>query len=216
MDTDKINKQFIKQNMKYLTLFAVVVLGAGGLYFYLKNAPSSTTIESMTSGSTRCPDILIQKGAKYFLYNSKIARVPGVNPIMFNNLEEYVEFLEWRKAAGIKCPVLYVQNTYDAQGERVYKIRPSAVELQGGLPPSKPINISQPPPIHSARDANGPPMDTSGLESNMLHNDESDDGIDNGNISANAMDANWGGIKYTEDLVESGAYAENEVYKGPA
>ena len=185
----------------HIMLFMVFVLSAGGLYFYLRHSTPSSTIEQMTNGGdSRCPNILIQKGAKYYLYNSNIAKVPGVNPIMFNNLEEYVEFLEWQRGAGIRCPVLYVQNTYNTQGERVYKIRPSATELQGGLPPSSsqatacpPVNPMVPP--RSAIDVN--------IDANMLHN--------NGELSGDAMDENWGGVKYTEKLIEEGVYAENEV-----
>jgi len=84
----------------------------------------------------RCPNLLIQKDSKFYLYNSKLAEVPGVNPIQFDNLEEYTEFLDWQRSQGIRCPVLYLQSTYDAQGKQVYKARPSVSEPQGGLPPS--------------------------------------------------------------------------------
>ncbi len=68
--------------------------------------------------------------------DSKLAQVPGVNPIEFDNLEDYTEFLEWQKSQNIRCPVLYLQESYDAQGTRVYKSRPSVSEPQAGLPPS--------------------------------------------------------------------------------
>jgi hypothetical protein len=68
----------------------------------------------------RCPDVLIQKGPKFYLFNSKIAKVPGVNPIEFNNLEEYVTFLKWQKNNNIRCPVLFLQQSFDAQGNIVY------------------------------------------------------------------------------------------------
>ncbi len=84
----------------------------------------------------RCPNLLIQKDSKFYLYNSTLAEVPGVNPIQFDNLEEYSEFLDWQRSQGIRCPVLYLQSTYDAQGKQVYKARPSVSEPQAGLPPS--------------------------------------------------------------------------------
>jgi len=80
--------------------------------------------------------MLIQKGAAFYLYNTKLAEVPGVNPVRFNNLEEYVEFLDWQRSQGIRCPVLYLQEVYDSQGKMTYKARPSATEPQGGLPPT--------------------------------------------------------------------------------
>jgi len=195
MGTDKINNN-------HATLFIVFVLSVGGLYFYLKHSDKSI-LEGMTaSGESRCPNILIQKGAKYYLYNSTLAKVPGVNPIMFNNLEEYVEFIDWQRGAGIRCPVLYVQNTYDAQGERVYKIRPSVTELQGGLPPSL-SSSSCSPPINRLVP---PRIDDTAVDEHMLHNN--DEGV-----SADPMDPNWGGVKYTEKIVRQGVYKENEIYR---
>ena len=127
-------------NIKFAIIFFIFL---AGLYFYLYYSNNPKMLESLTTmnGELRCPNVLIQKDAKYYLYNSNIAEVPGVNPIMFNNLEEYTEFLEWQRGAGIRCPVLYVQNSYDVQGNRVYKIRPSVSELQGGLPPTTPVPL---------------------------------------------------------------------------
>ena len=110
-----------------LKILFMLTLFLGGLYFYIRYAKNPNMLEGLTTinGELICPNLLIQKGPKFYLYNSNIASVPGVNPIEFNNLEEYTEFLELQRGAGIRCPVLYVQNTYDAQGERVYKVRPS-------------------------------------------------------------------------------------------
>jgi len=185
---------------------ALIAIGVGGLYFYLKHAPrDSPTVEGMTTSSgevaeTRCPNILIQKGAKYYLYNSKLAKVPGVNPISFNNLEEYTEFLEWQRGAGIRCPVLYVQNTYNAQGERVYKIRPSATDTQGGLPPSVLQQSIIQPSVSSAFQA---PPENADFDENLLYKE--------GEVSPDPMDPNWGGASYTQKLVDAGFYKGNEV-----
>lgn len=113
-------------------IFIGICIFLGGMYFYTKHY--SHTIAGKNGG--RCPNLLIQHGAKYYLLNTKISRVPGVNPIEFNTLEDYNDFLKWQHAVDIKCPVLYVQKTYDAQGKRVYKMRPSTAELKGGLPPT--------------------------------------------------------------------------------
>jgi hypothetical protein len=117
-----------------------------GLYFYSKNANPKYTegYTNVSPTSPRCPNLLIQKGSRFYLYNSKLAQVPGVNPVEFDNLEDYTEFLDWQRSQGIRCPVLYLQETYDAQGNRVYKIRPSVSEPQAGLPPSilAPIGIA--------------------------------------------------------------------------
>ena len=41
--------------------------------------------------------------------------------------------MEWQRSQGIKCPVLYVQQSYDAQGNEVFQQRPNPFDLQGGL-----------------------------------------------------------------------------------
>jgi hypothetical protein len=113
-------------------IFCALFILLSGLYIY-----QSTKREGMTNGTStemRCPNLLIQRGPKYFLYNTDLVEVPGVNPIEFNTLDEYVQFLEWQRGAGIRCPVLYLQQAYDAQGKKTYKVRPSVTELQGGLP----------------------------------------------------------------------------------
>lgn len=119
-----------------LIFILILVTFLSGIYFCM-NYSSSKAIEGfINNGKQRCPNILLQKNAKFYLYNSEVAMVPGVNPIVFDNLEDYTEFIEWQRSKGIICPILYLQNTIDAQGESVYKIRPDVFELQGGLPPS--------------------------------------------------------------------------------
>jgi len=126
--------------MTLSTLLFIIVFFIG-LYFYAKcSDPKYHEGLTNNGGGVRCPNLLIQKGSRFYLYNSKIAQVPGVNPVEFNNLEDYTEFLDWQRSQGIRCPVLYLQHTYDAQGNPVYKVRPSVTEPQGGLPPSSTIN----------------------------------------------------------------------------
>ena len=119
-------------------LLIISIIFLLGFYFIYKSNEVETFTNSADSITTKisgkCPDVLIQKGAAFFLYNSKRANVPGVNPIKFDNLDEYVEFTEWQRSQGILCPILYLQHAYDAQGEPVYKARPSPTNLQGGQP----------------------------------------------------------------------------------
>lgn len=208
-------------NQNFKILFMIIIF-LGGLYFYIKYANNPKMLEGLTTinGELRCPNLLIQKGAKYYLYNSNIAQVPGVNPIEFNNLEEYTEFLEWQRGAGIRCPVLYVQNTYDAQGERVYKVRPSVTELQGGLPPTTPVPL----PLKFTQLVDATRADYPYNKNSYPAFDQSSyyvgsitplDMIENSNhnmlYSDNPMDPNWGGQKYTQALVDAGYYKGNEV-----
>ena len=205
-----------------LKIIFMLIIFLGGLYFYIRYTSNPKMLEGLTTinGELRCPNLLIQKGSKYYLYNSNIAQVPGVNPIEFNNLEEYTQFLEWQRGAGIRCPVLYVQNSYDAQGERVYKVRPSVTELEGGLPPTTSVSL----PLKFTQLVDATRADAPYNQGSYPAFDQSSyyvgsitplDQIKNSNYnmlySDNAMDPNWGGEKYTEALVDAGYYKGNEV-----
>jgi len=206
---------------KFLIIIIIFLLG---LYF-VSTYPS---YEAFT-GRYRCANILFQKGTDFFLYNSKIAKVPGVNPLQFKNLEEYVEFTEWQRRQGIKCPVLYVQEAYDTQGNTVYKARPSPTDMHGGLPDLV---------LGGAQNNMSMPMTMPSDESKLLdagqddkpYNDNTYPGFDGknqyigldtpldkmyneakGSISPNPMDTNWGGAKFTQALVDKDYYKDNEV-----
>jgi hypothetical protein len=220
--------------------FVFILVFLIGLYFYAKGS-SPEAFTNKYSKQPRCPNLLIQKGSRFYLYNSKLAEVPGVNPIEFDNLEDYTEFLDWQRSQNIRCPVLYLQETYDAQGNKVYKSRPSVSEPQAGLPPSaaSPIGIaSQVPPFMETSlepvgdqaypnptllvDAtrNDPPYNqqsypahdqTSYYIGTTTPLDKMDIDQENAPISPNPMDPNWGGAAYTQGLVDKGYYKDDEV-----
>ena len=224
--------------------FLLVLIFLLGLYFYAKQSCGCATssVEGFTnSKGQRCPDMLIQKGSKFYLYNSKVAQVPGVNPVEFDNLEDYTEFLDWQRSQNIRCPVLYLQETYDAQGNRVYKSRPSVSEPQAGLPPSSaaPMGIASqvPPFMESAMEPVGEPaypnptLLVDATRNDPPYNQGSYPAFDQTSYyigtttpldamnmqqqklqqSPNPMDPNWGGSAYTQSLVDKGYYKENEV-----
>jgi len=167
----------------------------------------------------RCPNILIQHGSEIFLYNSKVEKVPGVNPIRFKSLDDYSEFMDWLQGRGIRCPVLFLQFSYDAQGQAVYKMRPSPTDLQGGLSPNVPYSPA-PAALVQMMDASrdNPPFNNQmydgfdPLNFNMGDYTSQDAAFREKELtlkySDNPMDANWGGIRYTESVVASGAYAD--------
>lgn len=181
---------------------------------------------TIKGSDSNCPNVLIQKGAQLYLYNSKKKEIPGVNPVVFNNLEEYVEFVEFQRATGTICPVLYLQHTDEANGTQSYKIRPSPTNLQGGLSgvPASELPSSPPPRQYITKllDAsrNDPPYnvnsypgyDTSNVDQGEFTPDMMLDYIaESTGLSPNPMDPNWGGADFTQALVDGGYYAENEV-----
>ena len=232
-------------------LIVILILFILGLYFISQSNNIETFADAQKTGMSKykiaenCPDVLIQKGSALFLYNSKRGNVPGVNPIRFENLEEYVEFVEWQRSQGILCPVLFLQHAYNAQGDPVYKARPSPTNLQGGLPDYYVDNNSLPNGVldHETLEKmlNNPNiMPEPGTVAPSKPNDRCDNGSINinatdiypayntlavikgekkkidktfNNLSPNPMDSNWGGVDFTEKLVQSGYYKDNEVIK---
>ena len=85
----------------------------------------SDLIPSVEGHDDNCPNLLIKKGDKFYLQNTKKVVVPGVNPIVFNNLNEYEEFIKWQRAHNIKCPILFVEYAYNTQNHPVYFIQPN-------------------------------------------------------------------------------------------
>ena len=194
----------------------------GRNYSNSSSSNSSSSNSSSNDNQDRCPNILIQKGSELYLHNSRLAKVPGVNPLKFANLEEYTEFMEWQRSQGIRCPVMYLQHSFDAQGNPVYKIRPSPLDPKGGLPPvacpgsiinDDAVNALANAPSHRIEDADNPPMDAATYPAfdPMVPKALSlqvDHAI---GPSANPMHTNWAGDSYTKSLIARGKYAGNEV-----
>ena len=204
----------------YLNILLAIIFIIG-LCFYLRCGDENYVEGLKNNIENRCPNILIQHDKQFFLFNSKLAKIPGVNPIEFNNLEDYVEFLDWQRSQGIRCPVLYLQKTYDAQGNAVYKTRPGVTDMQGGLPPSITSIPSKPnPTLLTDATRNDAPYNKNsypGFDSTSYYVgtttplDNINQQQENMLYSPDPMDDNWGGIEYTQSLVDQGVYAGNEV-----
>lgn len=182
---------------------------------------TKTSKENFTS-KTQCPDILVKEGKHLVLYNTRLAKIPGINPIKFNDLEDYVEYVRWQQSQNLNCPVLFLQQSFDTQGNSVYKKHPSPLEIQGGLPPISGLEISNNTSNKSLLfDAghNDPPYNTNSYPSFDAQNQYIGlntplDKIQHTSIdgkSPNPMDTNWGGHAFTTKLIDDGYYAEENV-----
>ena len=217
-----------------LRLWVALAIGLMGLFFFVRGPDLWNSKEGLCPGQGaeppfRCPNLLLQEGAKLHLYNTRLADVPGVNPIAFANLNEYVQFTKWQRSQGIRCPVLYLQQAYDAQGQEVLKARPGPDNMQGGAPDLVPRGPGKPTPpkvsklVDAGRDdppynqnsypAYDPQDQYIGLETpldKMFH-------APNNQVSPSAMDTTWGGEAYAEKLVKAGRYRGDEVVlnRGP-
>ena len=208
--------------MLYMSpLFLLILITfLAGIYFCIKYSnPDYREALTNISDVRRCPDLLIQKGSRFYLHNSKVAQVPGVNPIEFENLEDYTEFLDWQHSQGIRCPVLYLQQSYDTQGQEVFKVRPSVSNLQGGLPPSAIPHSPNPTQLIDATRNDAPYNVNSypGFDTTSYYVgattplDKMNEERQSLPISPDPMDPNWGGAGYTQSLVDQGYYKDNEV-----
>ena len=214
-------KYLSKVKFTPFTIFILLVFILG-LIFVITNEPKPYN-EGFGNKNYKCPNILIQKDNVIYLFNSNQVKVPGVNPIRFNNLEDYVEYINWQRNQGIECPILFLQRTFDAQGKSIYKVRPSPLNLQGGLDVNAPIDSYQKKDIVKLRDAsrNDPPYNQNlypGFDPDNQYIGENTplDKLYHQNIdgkSPNPMDSNWGGGNFTQSLVDQGYYEKDVVTK---
>jgi len=119
----------MKRRELLIIIFCIVVFILG---MYFLSIDSHHFLEGFKpiNNPLDCPNILLQEGNKIFLYNNKKAKIPGVNPIQFNTLEEYTEFMEWQKSQNIRCPALYLQKSFDAQGLETYQSQTPIYQVQ--------------------------------------------------------------------------------------
>lgn len=166
-----------------------------------------------------CPSLLIKKDNKLYLKNTRKAEIPGVNPIVFNNLSEYSEFTEWMRSQGIKCPILMLQYENNAQGENGYRLMreindttnnkiPILDDIYGRQPRRQLLSDSG----YTSNNFPGfdPQNQYQGVETPLdrLHRVQQEY-----TISDNPMDPNWGGPKFTEKNIKRGKYTSNDKRK---
>ena len=220
-------------------ILALIILFVLGMYYYMNSSQlyesldnKEPKINGKKSTNSRCPNMLIEKDGSIYLYNSKLAIVPGVNPIQFKNLEEYSEFVDWQSSQNLNCPVLYLQYTTDTQNNELVQVKSSIFENQGGLPNEKSNTLSggeddeyyeKNKMLDATR--NSTPDPTKKLNTGMYSGfDQYNQNVgldtpldklfsEKNSKSANPMDTHWGGKKHTQQKLEEGDYKDRYVYK---
>lgn len=186
----------------------IVLMFMLGLYVNL-NYGSHQMKEGFT---TRCPDVLVQEGEELILKNTKLAEIPGVNPVRFKNLEDYVEFVEWQHSQNIYCPVHFYKKTFDSQNNAVYKEHP-APDVSGKYPAENRPYDTRGGDNKSAESRNPSTLrrdPVMGAPDPLLNNYVATDAK---GVSDNAMDYNWGGADHEQRSVDEGKYKGSEVIK---
>ena len=172
---------------------------------------SSKLVREGFDDDNNCPNLLVKRGNKIMLLNNRKAKIPGVNPIYFDNLEDYTEFTKWQRSQGMYCPVLYFNEVEDAQGNTKYRMMKAIDDPQAGLP-SYNEHMAKEVPLYNA-DTDNPPYnktDYPGFDptnQNVGRYTALDKAFySNKKNSANAMDVNWTGSEYSKRAVDSGKY----------
>jgi hypothetical protein len=235
----------------------LIILFFLGLYLYARKDTwtqssywttpfyNTHSLNSKPISNGECPNLLIQNGAKFYLYNKNKPEVEGMNPIVFENLEQYVLHIKKQRMLGANCPVLYVQKTMNAQGEDVYKVRACPEDPQGGIPPPPPqspsSNCNPNPNSNFPQNAYDQKMYMDNLAQSISNNlsvsqaknvdkleltksvlstvpkccpSNIDDikPLEIKGKTADPMTTNWGGPQFSQQLIDQGYYAGNEVY----
>jgi hypothetical protein len=187
----------------------------------MSGSEARTETESVTnehSQTTNCPNILIKSGGQLFLQNTNLPKSDS-NPKVFSNLDEYIGYTKAQREQGIRCPVLFLQEENNTQGENVYRMRPSPFSLEAGIPP---VTTNQCPEqvMDATRDNppynqnNYPSFDPYGLDvGKYTVLDQIHDSTKRAIWSDNPMDPNWGGVIHSQQMVDSGKYDDNIVGK---
>jgi hypothetical protein len=77
---------------------------------------SQSSLSEGFAQTSYCANELVEVDGKIHLRNTARAEVPGVNPVVFDNLQGYVEYMEWQRSQGLVCPVLYLKPTQGSTG----------------------------------------------------------------------------------------------------
>ena len=167
---------------------------------------------------TSCENLLVKKGNKYHLKNTRIPNSPDSNPIIFDHLEEYVLYLEQQRKKGKICPVLFLENVSTTQGKeskKVYSISDDT-SMSNGYMPGLPFitdNVEMERNLNADNEHNPWSFEasdssryTNGLYTNtdaIFHSNEK--------VSPNPMDDNWGGVQFSKDKIDSGEFDDDIV-----
>ena len=104
---------------------AIFILGFVLLYFYL-----------MEGTNEFCHDLIEERNNKIYIYNSKSEVIPGLNPLVFETMNDYKKHMAWKEKNGTSCPVLYIKRKYTTQNKLGYQMAkdPSSEDVYT-LPP---------------------------------------------------------------------------------
>lgn len=98
----------MKNNKKYSFLgiiVIVIVIVIVGFYLFAYKE----------SFGNECPTTLINDGEQILVYNPTLAKIPGVNPIKMDSLDDYEKYIHWQRANNVHCPILYLDKSFNKE-----------------------------------------------------------------------------------------------------
>jgi hypothetical protein len=121
-----MNKK-VKNIILYIFIVVMFIWGA----IFVSKQPIENTHESFISN--HCPTMMVRDGESIIVFDPKKEKIPGVNPIKLNNLEEYKTYVEWQRGTKAACPILHLEHVYSTDG-KAFEIKPNFIDpTHGGL-----------------------------------------------------------------------------------
>jgi hypothetical protein len=93
-------KTTMTMTMKTIVFLCLILIASILVFFVYKQKESF---------SNNCPTTLIKDGEGFLVYNPGLAKIPGVNPIKMNSLEDYEKYVKWQRSQNLDCPVLKLE-----------------------------------------------------------------------------------------------------------
>jgi hypothetical protein len=189
-----------KYSQIIISFFVIIFLL--GLHVYANNKirlvnPFGAEAEAMQNKGNitpTCGNVLLKRGEHIYLYNTN--DTSDAIPLHFNNLDEYVQYVESQRS------------------QNIFKKISSPHELT-----QRPVGFVQ-PVIDSSRTSKTfnvdlyPGFDPHGQDIGVYNElDKIHGSTAQSANSDNAMDPNWGGVEHTENAIESGKYDDRRVTK---
>jgi len=114
----------------------------------IKFESTETKYELVEESISNCPNVLIRKGNLLLLINTHRPPEEGTNPVIFNHLDDYIHYVKVQRETNDNyCPVLFLQEESNAQGQNVFRVRPGPFDQQGGTP-SPELSIDEIKGVH--------------------------------------------------------------------
>lgn len=100
-----------------MLILMVAISAANAGQGWVQEGVVGGTDGSLIGVNPECPNVIMESGGQIHLYNTRKAKVPGVNPITLNSINDYPQLMAFLNAKGMNCPALFLRQGRNAQGE---------------------------------------------------------------------------------------------------